>query len=381
VPPKRKESKDLGKGFGPAPIPQERPVAALTHPGGKDIVPVPFNGVGDAPATATITDGGGYRLSRPWVNFIFWGSAWAATPAPNPNLVQIANDAVSIMTGPYLSSLDQYRATTSARFAAAFMDTRSNPPNPFTTQNVLNYVTQLIDEGTLPQPYSYSGGDPMHFVMMPPGAAFINPPGFNTGGLHTFLEYEVVLGRSLTVPVAWILFGSRVFISTVFSHELAEACTDPYGDGIQVNPSNPTNWNEIGDVCATPQQLNGVAVQSYWSQRDTACIIPLQRPVRKQITCIRKNPRSDIRHPIRAVGGMTVSLKKNVPFLITQSECIRQIDAGDTFFVVDKNGNAAEVRVYIHFPPWNLQGTRYIATVPDASKDDNLLALPECPGK
>jgi hypothetical protein len=76
-----------------------------------------------------------------------------------------------------------------------------------------------------------------------------------------------------------------------------------------------------------------------------------------------------------------VNLARNVSFLITQEECIRQIDAGDTFFVADKNGQTAEVKVYIHFPPWNLKGVRYIATVPDASKDDNLLSLPECAGK
>jgi hypothetical protein len=281
------------------------------------------------------------------------------------------------MTGPYLSALGQYSATTSARFAAAFLDTRTNPPNPFATQAVLDYVTRLIDEGTLPQPYKYSGGDPIHFVMMPPGIAFITP---GTTGLHTFTDYSVVSGRNLSVPVAWVLFGSQAFISSVFSHELAEACTDPYGDGVQINPTNPIIWNEIADVCATVQQLNGVSVQSYWSQRDQACIIPLNRRVRHQITCIRKTPRDDARHPIRSVGGMTVNLPRNVSFDITQQECISQIDAGDTFFVTDKNGVTAEVNVYIHFPPWNLKGVRYIATVPDASKDDNLLSLPECTG-
>jgi hypothetical protein len=243
---------------------------------------------------------------------------------------------------------------------------------------VLDHVTRMIDEGTLWS--SRAPGDvQIHFVMMPPGVAFNNPPGSAFGGIHTFTEYSLSIFRSLPVPVAWVLFGTRGFISTLFSHELVEACTDPFGDGIQVNPSNPVNWNEIGDVCATVQQISGVSVQSYWSQRDTACIIPIQRSVRKQITCIVKNPRVDARHPIRAVGGVTVNLKKNVPFFISQPACIAQIDAGDTFFVLGKSGNQAEVQVYLYFPPWNLKGVRYIATVPDASQDDNLLALPECP--
>jgi hypothetical protein len=367
-----------GPSFGVVPV-REHGVAPLPEPpGGGDILPVAFNGPGDAPPTTTTTDGKGYRLKYPWVNFIFWGAGWAANPPTNPTLTQIVNDAVSIMTGPYLSSLRQYGATTAARFAAGFLDTRSNPPNPFSTQNVIDYVTQLIDEGTLPQPYEYSGGDPIHFVMLPPGVAFNNVPG-PAVGLHTFAEYSLFLGRSLTIPIAWVLFGSRGFISSVFSHELTEACTDPYGDGIQVNPANPNNWNEISDVCQTTSQLNGVTVQSYWSQVDNACIIPLQRSVRKQITCVRKIPRNDPHHAIRYVGGVTVSLKNNESFLISQGECINQIDQGDTFFVVGPDGSQAEVKVYLHFPPWGLQGIRYIATVPDNTKTDNLLSLPECP--
>jgi hypothetical protein len=68
-------------------------------------------------------------------------------------------------------------------------------------------------------------------------------------------------------------------MSLTFSHELVEALTDPEGNGIQVNPTNPTNWNEICDVCATPGIVNGVTVQSYWSQQDQACVIPTNIPV------------------------------------------------------------------------------------------------------
>jgi hypothetical protein len=73
----------------------------------------------------------------------------------------------------------------------------------------------------------------------------------------------------------WVTHNGKLdSLTPIFSHELVEACTDPEGDGIQVNPRNDSNWNEIGDVCCSTARLNGVLVQSYWSDRDKACIIP-----------------------------------------------------------------------------------------------------------
>jgi len=46
--------------------------------------------------------------------------------------------------------------------------------------------------------------------------------------------------------------------------------------------------------------------------------------------------------------------------------------------VIGSDGSRADVRVHIHFPPWSLQGTRYISTNPDNTRADNLLFLPEC---
>jgi hypothetical protein len=41
--------------------------------------------------------------------------------------------------------------------------------------------------------------------------------------------------------MSWVLYGSQASISSVFSHELAEACSDPEGNGVQVNPTNNAN--------------------------------------------------------------------------------------------------------------------------------------------
>ncbi|MGZ6790526.1 MAG: DUF3892 domain-containing protein [Mycobacteriaceae bacterium] len=345
-------------------------------PGGADLVVQRFHGNGDAPATTTVTSGSGKRLRNAVVNLIFWGDRWNTNPPPNPSLPQVVNDAASILAGPYQLSVSQYGATP-ARLGTVFVSVPgNNPPTNYQTSDVANLITGAIEGGALPEPDEETT-DVLHLVFMPPGT---NAPP-NLGGLHTYASYwdydppfDFDFGdRS---HIAWVAFGNRGFISSVFSHELVEALTDPEGDGIQVNPTNANNWNEIGDVCASTGLVNGVTVQSYWSQNDQACIIPANIPLEMQITCIHKNPRNDPYHPIRQVGG--INHTQNTNFRMTQLQCIQSIDRGNHFFVVDANGDRADVRVHIHFPPWSLQGTRYIATNPDNTRADNLLYLPEC---
>jgi hypothetical protein len=77
--------------------------------------------------------------------------------------------------------------------------------------------------------------------------------------------------------VAWVGTGGGLDSTTkVFSHEVAEAITDPHGDAWQVDPRNSSNWNEIGDNEAQnySYRLNGYLMQSYWSQADQAYFVP-----------------------------------------------------------------------------------------------------------
>src|SRR5262249_15669333 len=150
-------------------------------------------------------------------------------------------------------SLRQY-GVLSARLWRVLQITNSNPPNPFTTNNTTNLILQLIDDGTLPEPDEESFSQ-IHCVMMSPGVIFQNPPRSITTGFHTFATWnDYDLGDVDTnqrARMMWVQYGTRAAVSAVFSHELVEASTDPEGNGIQVNPSNPSNWNEIADVCAS----------------------------------------------------------------------------------------------------------------------------------
>jgi hypothetical protein len=349
---------------------------AVQFPGGADLVIERFHRSGDAPATTTVTAGGGKRLRNAVVNLIFWGDAWNASPAPNPSLAQVVNDAANILAGPYQLRVAQYGAT-AARLGSVFISVPgNNPPTNYQTSDVATLITDNIEAGALPEPDEETT-DVLHLVFMPPGT---NAPP-NLGGLHTYASYSDYdfpfdIDINQRSHIAWVASGSRAFVSSVFSHEVVEALTDPEGDGLQVNPTNSSNWNEIGDVCSSTGLVNGVTVQSYWSQQDQACVIPVNIPLEMQITCIHKNPRNDPYHPIREVGGTNHT--QNIPFRMSQLACIESIDRGNHFYVLGPDGSRADVRVHIHSPPWSQQGHRYIATNPDNTRADNLLYLPEC---
>jgi len=80
--------------------------------------------------------------------------------------------------------------------------------------------------------------------------------------------------------------GTLDSVTTIFSHELVEACTNPKGDGFQLNApghcvANPFNWCEIGDICeGNTDVVNGVVVQAYWSTSNGVCVVPGGRNTR-----------------------------------------------------------------------------------------------------
>jgi hypothetical protein len=231
-----------------------------------------------AGGAAKFHDSGGPVLSSARVQLVFWGQPWGNVPPPTPSAVQVANAASNIMNGPYLSALAQYRSTIGpASVRGTTLVTSSNPPNPFSDQNVVNLISGLLDNGTLPNPLVESV---LFAVIVPKGVS-------NTGsgfiGEHSYFTYNAHLPGPfpVTVPVrvhyAWVTNGGTLdSVTPIFSHELVESITDPEGSAILGNAGvcNQGGWCEIGDVCSSTGRINGVLVQSYWSDADSACIIP-----------------------------------------------------------------------------------------------------------
>ena len=220
-----------------------------------------------------ITDLKGMVLTNVQVQLIFWGASWGSNASPSSD--DVTKAVQNIFSGPYMSKLSQYRGIKDGTLLGTTVVTSSNPPNPFSNDNVADLVTSLIATGKVPKPED--GKQILYCVIMPVG---VNYNQSNVNGEHSFainVSYSFPVDVDIDkVFYAWVMNdGTLADITIIFSHELVEACSDPDGNGIQVLPLTPNSWHEIGDVCeGISNMVNGVWVQAYWSQSDGACITP-----------------------------------------------------------------------------------------------------------
>jgi hypothetical protein len=330
-----------------------------------------FNEAHGAPknsASIKWSNNGGGMMNAGKLYVVFWGSAWAKSPPPNPSAQDLVNDFASILSGPYQAALAQYfpYQFQKTMLGDAWIDPRSVPGYKYTIVDTNYEAWLMMTNGPI-----NADSNTMVCVVMPPGSE----PAGNTG-VHSWS----VLPDLRQVPVMYVAYnGNRRRMTCNFSHELVETITDPFGDAVQLEPRAKYVWNEIADVCGNCALQNGVNVQSYWSYIDKLCIIPQSIVITSwQITCIRKRygSKMNANQNIDLVAGIHIPTGQK--FWMKQKEVISRIDKGDRFFVQAPDGTQAEVKVCVHFPPWNPKGTRYIATVADDTKLDNLLSLPEC---
>ncbi len=264
--------------------PKKKKTAAGTQPG-KGIVlnadPAKQNTPGgndlsftadDGKKNHTVSDGGGKKITNVNIHLLFWGSQWLKA-SNSPSAGSVVNAVDSILSGPYFNGLSQY-GVGSGQVADAFIITSPNPNNPFSDGDVSDMVWNLIDAGFFPEPDDAGGRNEFFAFIMPPGVNTSDTGGV-IGNHYMAHDYDFPFDWD-TAWCCWVMNnGTLDFVTKIFSHELVEACTDPEGDAIQVNPRNSSSWNEIGDICQNSSGfVNGVFVQSYWSQKDKACIIP-----------------------------------------------------------------------------------------------------------
>lgn len=133
-------------------------------------------------------------------------------------------------------------------------------------------VTNLIANGTLPKPDDQPNA--LCVVIMPQNIS--SATGF--AGEHFTRS---ISSNSNQAHFAWVTNnGTLSSLTTIFSHELVESVTDPEGTTVTGVPGtcSQSGWCEIGDICNTTGIVNGVVVQSYWSDQDQACVIPTSYP-------------------------------------------------------------------------------------------------------
>jgi hypothetical protein len=344
--------------------------------GGFDEVNKKYNNAGDAPPGQSIVNGS-LKLPYVYVNLIFWGSEWS-NPNPPVTSASVVAAVNNIRSGTYLHGLHQYGFINA--WIKQVITIPNDPPNPFTVTNIRDFVYGLIDNETLPEPDEESFITELHVVFTPTNVAFTQPtPTSNINGFHSNFawdDYDIGDIDNSDYYYAWVQNnGTLNGITQVFSHELAEAITDPAGSGIQVVPANSTNWNEIGDVCQSAAILNGVNVQSYWSQADQACIIPtfvppppppvVEKGTTLQIIAIRKKYSAYAKHEY--ISQFSAIDNKGIFWILDRSEVFDLLDKnGNTFIVKGKDGTQSHV----------IEESHWLKTSSDNSLEDNLLSLP-----
>jgi hypothetical protein len=225
---------------------------------------------GDGGVTA-FHDYGGRILANCRIVLIFWGSAWANL-ATNPSQASFANALGDIVEGPWATQLAQYRGIGRISIEQTIIVSASDPAASFTNPQIQTLLNQLITAGTIPAPAN--NVDRLYCVLMPTGHSSGDT---NFVGQHQFFTHNGVRGYYAWISNDGTLTGGNS-IPKVFSHEVAEACSDPdlgAGPAILVDVGSDTG-EEIGDVCNnTWATVNGHAEEAYWSQADKRCVIPV----------------------------------------------------------------------------------------------------------
>lgn len=223
-------------------------------------------------------DHGGRIIQTPRVVLIFWGAAWLSVPSPIPSAGEISDAVGIITTGQYTNSLRQYRGISKGSLlqtvyvTAAVGQAPADPPNPFTDSDVGRVINELCTAGRVPSP---ANDDQLFFCVITPRN--VSNTNANFIGEHTFSTIAGVRAHW-----AWVTNdGTLAGVTSIFSHELVEACTDPEGDGWTGNVCNQGGWCEIGDVCSGDiTVVDGVSVQRYWSNFDGRCVVPTDAVVK-----------------------------------------------------------------------------------------------------
>lgn len=334
---------------------------------------------GDAASPQTIVKGAGFPIRNVTVWLVFWGSEWTKpNPPVNPNALIAA--VKTIIASDYLVYLKEY-GVESASWGGVYFD-GSDPPATFFRSTIQGEAVGLIANSTLPPPNTGNYNDNFYCVMMPSTSSY-GPGGL--AGEHSAASWTNPKDNHTYSPfVAWIGNGTLDAMTATFSHEFAEAVTDPQGTWIQIAPASASSWNEICDVCASLAYLDGVAVSSYWSNLEQACVIPqnqfnslFQYPPKGaalQVLAIEKAYSVEVGQEwIFAVR--TRDNSTNIEYDLYRDQATSLIDTGaNTMFVVGGDGSRSTVITR------QAGDHKYLTTTPDGSLADNLLSLPQFTG-
>ena len=247
-------------------------VMPMHHPG--DVSPAEDRA---SQAAKTLTNYGGPTLKNVKVIPVYWN----ASVAYASNLTSFYQSIVT--SSIYTSLLPQYGGIGAGSVPKVFTDANSSAN--VTEAQVVSYLNAQIASGALPTPDANTYY-PVHF---PPGMTVTDSGG--TASCVTWCAFHGTAARSGGSNLNYGIIpdqgggcaggcganAQRVNnLTSVSSHELVEATTDP-AVGLATTYAPPLAWynrtyGEIGDICNAQQAtVGGYVVQKEWSNKSNSC--------------------------------------------------------------------------------------------------------------
>lgn len=219
-------------------------------------------------ASGKFVDHQGLVLSDVQLDLIYWGSDWTAAQGSGPEPDQITAAMRTMLSGPYLAGLAEYRGIGRGAVRGSTVITTPDPANGFKPENVQRFLDGQLDAGTARGPDART----LYAVVLPPKVAARG--AFE--GMHNYYIRDGHPVRYLWTAATGTLDSATV----ILSHEVVESMTDPQGSGFLgvEGTCSQDGWCEIADICWESANVEGITVRSYWSNRAGRCIIPGAAP-------------------------------------------------------------------------------------------------------
>jgi len=244
-----------------------------------------------APAGAHLDYYGGRVLTHVKVDVVVWGSWSYPKSVPLTGKRSIASFFGGVTASPFLDWLSEYDTPTQ-HIGRGTLDGvyTVRPPSSADGKSidgtqVSAALRTLIDAGRLPKPSTTR----LYAIFFRSGQTIVTPDGTSTASFCAYHDtatyksstmYFAVVPYELGNPGCKAASTSFDSVTTIVSHELVEAITDP-GVGLDRVSWYDQNYGEVADICAGPGASakvtggDGVqyAVQRAWSNRANDCIV------------------------------------------------------------------------------------------------------------
>jgi hypothetical protein len=264
--------------------------AASPHPRAeRTLRPAPSRAV--AHAAPQLTYYGGHVLSHVKVDVVVWNSWSYGKTVPLSGKHSISSFFAGITASKYIDWLGEYDTPTQHIQRGTLEGVYTvHPPASANGKTVSaaalgDALRVVIGQGQLPKPST----NRLYAIFFRSGQKIVTPDGNSVDDFcayHDTMSYASATAYFAVVPYEVRSRGCKVAstsfdnVTTVVSHELVEAITDP-GVGLNRLAWYDRNNGEVADICAgissSASVLGGdgvrYVVQRIWSNRARACIV------------------------------------------------------------------------------------------------------------